>query len=141
MLESAKTASLLIKLDVADKANQKDINSVDLGFGIKYRLKRLIDSKKVTSIQVFQFKNEAMEFLASLCSHALGKSPLQSLFVRCLKCLSPNFMVESSKSCRLMFEKTLEKLIFYKQLPSREADAAKFPLNFSEREQGFLCQI
>ena len=35
VLESAKTASLLIKLDVADKANQKDINSVDLGFGIK----------------------------------------------------------------------------------------------------------
>ena len=35
VLESAQTASLLIKLDVADKANQKDINSVDLGFGIK----------------------------------------------------------------------------------------------------------
>ena len=47
VLESAKTASLLIKLDVADKANQKDINSVDLGFGIKYELKRLIDGKKV----------------------------------------------------------------------------------------------
>ena len=56
MLESAKTASLLIKLDVADKANQKGINSVDLEFGIKYELKRLIDSKKVTSIQVFHFK-------------------------------------------------------------------------------------
>ena len=59
VLESAKTASLLIKLDVADKANQKDINSVDLGFGIKYALKRLIDSKKVTSLQVFQFKKRS----------------------------------------------------------------------------------
>ena len=42
-----KTASLLIKLDVADKTNQKDTDSVDLEFGINYELKRLIDSKKV----------------------------------------------------------------------------------------------
>ena len=50
--EKAETASLLIKLDVPDKTNWKDVNSVDLGFGIKYELKRLIDSKKVTSMQV-----------------------------------------------------------------------------------------
>ena len=92
-------------------------------------LKRLVDSKKVTSMQVFQFKKEAKEFLASLCSHAVEKSPLRSLFARCLKCLSPNFMVESSRSCELMFEKILGKLVSYKQLPSREADAAK--LEFS----------
>ena len=93
-------------------------------------------------MQVFQLKKEAMEFLASLCSHAVGKSPLRSLFPRCLKCLSPNFMVESSRSCELMFEKILEKLASYKQLPIREADAAKFefPLNYSERER-FFCQI
>ena len=66
VLESTKTASLLIKLDVADKTNGKDINSVDLEFGRKYKLKRLIDSKKVTSMQIFQFKKEALEFLASL---------------------------------------------------------------------------
>ena len=47
---------MLIKLDVADKKNRKDVKSVDFGFGIKYELKRLIDSKKVTSMQVFQFK-------------------------------------------------------------------------------------
>ena len=35
VLESGKTASLLIKLDVTDKTNQKDINSVDLGFWYK----------------------------------------------------------------------------------------------------------
>ena len=86
------------------------------GFGIKCNFKRLINSKKVTSMQVFQ----VMEFLASLCIHAMEKSPHQSLFTSCLKCLSPNFMVESSRSCKLIFEKTLEKLVSYKQLPSRE---------------------
>ena len=38
-------------------------------------------------------------------------------------------MVESSRSCELMFEKILEKLVSYKQLPSREVCAAK--LEFS----------
>ena len=129
MHESAKTASLLIKPDVADKAKQKNINNVDLGFDIKYELKRLIDSKKLTRMQVFQLKKEAMEFLASLCSYAMEKSPVRSLFARCVKCLSPNVIVESSRSCELMFEKILEKPVSYKRLPSREADAAK--LEFS----------
>ena len=47
LFQCAKTASLLIKLDVADKTNQKDTNSLGLRFGIKYELKRLTDSKKV----------------------------------------------------------------------------------------------
>ena len=80
-------------------------------------------------MQVFQFKKEAMRFLAPLCSHAIEKSLLRSLFVRCLKCFSPNFLVESSRSCELMFEKILEKLVSCKQLPSREADETK--LEFS----------
>ena len=56
VFESAKKASLLIKLDVADKTNWKDVNSVDLGFGIKCELKRQIGSKKVTSMKVLQCK-------------------------------------------------------------------------------------
>ena len=89
VFESAKTASLRIKLDGTDITNRKNVNSVDLGFVIKYELKRLIDSMKVTSMQVFQFQKEALKFLASLCSHAIEKIPLRSLFARCLKCLSP----------------------------------------------------
>ena len=76
-----------------------------------------------------KFKKEAMKFLASLCSHATEKGPLRSFFAKCLKCLSLNVMVESSRSCEQMFEKPLEKLVFHKQLLSRKADAAK--LEFS----------
>ena len=59
----------------------------------------------------------------------MEKSPFQSFFARCLKCVSLNFMVESPRSCELMFEKIVKKLVSYKQLPNREADAAK--LEFS----------
>ena len=76
-------------------------------------MKRLINSKNVTSMQVFQFKKEALKFLARLCSHAMEKSPFRSLLARHLECLSPNIMVESSRSCKLMFEKILEKLVCY----------------------------
>ena len=88
-LENGKIASLVIKVDIADKANQNNISSVDLGSGIKYKLKRLIYSKKVTSMQVFQFKKEA-----SPCSYPMEKNQLHSLSARCRKCLSPNLMVE-----------------------------------------------
>ena len=66
MLESAKTASLLMQLDVSDKTNRNDVNNFDLNFGKKCDFKRLIGSKEVTDIQVFQFKKETLDFLASL---------------------------------------------------------------------------
>ena len=62
MLESAKKNSLQIKVDVADKTNQKDISDVSLGVAIKYESKRLINSKKVTSTQVFQLKKKRWSF-------------------------------------------------------------------------------
>ena len=83
----------------------------------------------VTSMQVFQFKKETLEFLGSVCNHAMETTPLQSLFTRCLKFFTPNFIVESSRSCKLKFEKIRENLVSCKQLPSREADTAK--LEFS----------
>ena len=96
MLESAKTASFLIKPDVADKANRNDVNSVNLGFGIKYELKFFKIKKKRWSFwQVFA----AMQW----------KKVHTDLFLQFLKCLSSNFLVESSKSWGLMFEKILEK--------------------------------
>ena len=55
VLESVKAASLLLKLDVADKTNRKDVSSLNLGVGIKYELEWLMDSKKVVNMQAFQF--------------------------------------------------------------------------------------
>ena len=84
---------MLIKLDVADKKNRKDVKSVDFGFGIKYELKRLIDSKKVTSMQVFQFKKRnARVFGKSLQPCNRKKSCKVS------EILTSNFIVESSRS-------------------------------------------
>ena len=53
-----------------------------MSFDIKYELKSLIDCKKVTDMQVFEFKKEALEFFASLYNHAVEKGPLRWLCVQ-----------------------------------------------------------
>ena len=95
----------MIKVDIADKTNQNNISSVDLGFGIKYKLKRLIYSKKVTSMQVFQFKKEA-----SPCSYPMEKKSASFFVCKVSEMFISKLhggMVESSRSCKLIFEKIL----------------------------------
>ena len=45
------------------------------------------------------------------------------MFAKCLKCLSPSYMVECSKACEILFQKLLEKLVSYKIVPSIADDA------------------
>ena len=91
VFESAKTATFLIKLDVTDKADRKDINSVDLGFGIKYKLKRLIDSKKVISMQVFQISKKSVGFFGKSL-HPCNRKESTPIFV----CICFGFCLQNS---------------------------------------------
>ena len=60
--ENTKTALSLVKVYVNEKTSHKDLKKVDLDFGVKYKLKKLADRKKVTSIQEKIFENFAMEW-------------------------------------------------------------------------------
>ena len=62
MHENAKTALSLFKVYVNEKTSHKDLKKVDLDFGVKYKLKKLADRKKVTSIQEKIFENFAMKW-------------------------------------------------------------------------------
>lgn len=62
MHENTKTALSLVKVYVNEKTSHKDLKKVDLDFGVKYKLKKLADRKKVTSIQEKIFENFAMEW-------------------------------------------------------------------------------
>ena len=55
----------------------------------------------------------------------MEKSPMISLFARCLRCLSPAYMLEQPEICEKFFEKTLEKLVSYKKILAKDADPAK----------------
>ena len=98
---------------------------MDLGFSIKHELKQLALQKRVTDRAVFMFKEEVISFLTKLCSHMMEKSPVASLFARCLRFLSPAYMLEQPEICEEFFEKILEKLVCYKKILAKDADAAK----------------
>ena len=51
---------------------------------------------------------------------------MTSLFARCFCYLSPAYMLEQPEICEKIFEKILEKLVSYKKILAKDADAAKF---------------
>ena len=55
----------------------------------------------------------------------MEKSPMTSLFARCLRCLSSAYMLEQPEICEKFSEKILEKLVSYKKILAKDADAAK----------------
>ena len=50
---------------------------------------------------------------------------MTSLFARCLRCLSSAYMLEQPEICEKFSEKILEKLVSYKKILAKDADAAK----------------
>ena len=98
---------------------------MDLGFSIKHDLKQLALQKRVTDRDVLMFKEVVIRFVTKLCSHMMEKSPMTSLFARCLPCLSPAYMLEQREICEKFFEKILEKLVSYKKILAKDADSAK----------------
>ena len=119
------TSATLLKIDPIDVVNHKSIADVDLGFAINYELQLLKKSVKVTDTKICNFKKAAVQFLSKLCSHALEKSPLRSLFARCMQCLSPTYIAECPESCILKYEKILTKLVEYKIITPSSADVSK----------------
>ena len=97
-----KSCSEIAKLDFNNVNNQKPAHFVDLGFAVNHEVQLLKSSKKITDSQILKFKKEAVEFLATLCTHLMEKSPVKSFFARCLRCLSPNYIKKIKKSipCR-----------------------------------------
>ena len=115
----------LIKVDISDKKVQKSVDDLDLGFSIKHDLKQLALQKRVTDRAAFMFKEEVISFLTKLCSHVMEKRPMTSVLAKCLRCLSPAYMLEQPEIYEKFFEKILEKLVSYKKILAKDADAAK----------------
>ena len=60
-----------------------------------------------------------------MCTHLKEKNPLKSVFARCLKCLSPSYLIECSESCEILFQRLVEKLVSYEKIFPPIADDAK----------------
>ena len=124
-----QNSQFTVKARCSWSTNWKDVNNVSLGFGIKYELKSLIDCRKVTGMQVFEFKKEALGFFPSLWHHAVGKSPLRSLCVQGVWNVCLQISWRDPQDLRADLWENFKKVVSYKQLPSTEAGAAKLELS------------
>ena len=79
---SVTSTLALSKFNLHDSSNHVFVSLVDVGFGLKQQLKELKSSGKITDRQEYQFKSDALQFLATLCTHMKEKSPLSSYFAR-----------------------------------------------------------
>ena len=92
-------------------------------------MRKLKSKNKIKDHAIHKFKRECRSFLATLCKHMVEKSPLQSLFARFTRALNPVYMAEKPESCGALFDKTLQKLVEYKQVLSNITDFAKQEFN------------
>ena len=111
--------------------------TTEVSFGLKSHLKDLKKEKKVKESEVHLFLQEVKQFIATLCNHLLTKCPIHSHFARCCRSLNPVYMAEFPETCKKLFDKTLEKLVICKHIPSTQADAAKNEYRIYSKEH--LC--
>ena len=121
-----KSCSEMANLDFNNVNNQKPTHLVDLDFAVNHEIQLVKSSKKITDSQILKFKKEGVRFLATLCTHLVEKSPVNSFFARCLHCLSPNYIGECSETCEKLFDKVLSELVvYYKVITPDTADGSK----------------
>ena len=63
------------KVDLNDVTKQNPSGLEELGNTLNYEVKLLQTKKKVTYNKLIRFKNEAVDFLAKICSNLIEKSP------------------------------------------------------------------
>ena len=85
-------------------------------------LSHMKQTRKGKDTQILKFKQEVQQFLIALCDHILKRSPLKYHLSRCLRCLSPFYMVEYPESSERLFKKVLELLVSHQRITGANAD-------------------
>ena len=104
--------------------NHLPVSNIDLGFAIRHELNHMKQTRKVKDTQILKFKQEVQQFLIALCDHILKKSPLKYHLSRCLRCLSPSYMVDHPESSERLFKEVLELLVSHQRITGAHADEA-----------------
>ena len=82
-----------------------------VSFGLKSHLKDLKkEKKKVKKSEIHLFLQEVKQFLATLYSHLLTKSPINSHCATCCRSLNPVYMAEYLETFKNFLIKFLKNL-------------------------------
>lgn len=122
-LEKANTAFRLVKLDVSQLAVHVAPKDTDIGFAAKGFVDKAVKDKKISDLQVFEFKKECIAMLETTVSKIQERSPLKYSLARKLVCLDPRTMVSSPEEAAKMFQGVLQRLIDAHWKSSAQGDA------------------
>ena len=122
VLEGANSAYKIAKLNVLDSATHVAPSEVDIGFTAKTTLEKVYKEKKISQLQVLEFRKECESMLATTVAKIQERSPLKYNFARKLASLDPRVMVSNPDQAIKMFQEVLQRLIETRWKTSEEAD-------------------
>ena len=125
IVDKAKTASDLYKIDVLSKDIRRLYKDVDIGVAAT----KLLTESKVSQAAKMEFQMQSMEFLAATTGKIVERSPLQYKIVRAVSCLVPHKIVNNSTVCESRMVELVQILYDAKRVSADIADKAK--LQFS----------
>ena len=123
VLEGANSAYKIAKLNVLDSsATHVAPSEVDIGFAAKTTLEKVYKEKKISQVQVLEFRKECESMLATTVAKIQERSPLKYIFARKLSSLDPRVMVSNPDQAIKMFQEVLQRLIETRWKTAEEAD-------------------
>ena len=122
VLEGANSAYKIAKMNVLDSATHIAPSEVDIGFAAKTTLEKVYKEKKISQLQVLEFRKECESMLATTVAKIQERSPLKYNFARKLASLDPRVMVSNPDQAIKMFQEVLQRLIETRWKTSEEAD-------------------
>ena len=122
VLEAANSAYKIAKLNVLDSATHVAPSEVDIGFAAKTTLEKVYKEKKISQLQVLEFRKECESMLATTVVKIQERSPLKYNLARKLASLDPRVMVPNPDQAIKMFQEVLQRLIDTRWKTSEEAD-------------------
>ena len=97
---------------------------VEVGYGIAEELRKLKSKDKIKDDVIHKLKESAEVFLSHFVSIWLRRA-LCNIRLHVVLVLNPVYMAEKQEFCKALFDKTLQKLVEYKQVLPNIADFAK----------------
>ena len=122
VLEGANSAYKIAKLNVLDSATHVAPSEVDIGFAAKTTLEKVYKEKRISQLQVLEFRKECESMLATIVAKMQERSPLKYNFARKLASLDPRVMVSNPDQAIKMFQEMLQIPIETRWKTSEEAD-------------------
>ena len=110
-LEAANSPYKIAKLNVSHAASHVTPSEIDIGFAAKATVDKALREKRISQLQVLEFRKECEVMLQTTVSKMQEKSPLKYNLARKLVSMDPRLMVSNPDNATKMFQQVLQILI------------------------------